>query len=141
MTIIRRNAIRARVSSRELELGRLMGRRLRYETDKTIYFDHGRWRRRCTPDFLFPKDRVAVFYDGCYWHECPEHHLNRRGGIARAKWERDNQLMAERGWVVLRMWEHEPDLRAFADHVIATVRRLRADARPGLVSEPFQDPA
>jgi len=24
-------------------------------------------------DFLFPKQRVAVFVDGCFWHGCPKH--------------------------------------------------------------------
>src|SRR5882724_3218304 len=23
------------------------------------------------PDFWFPKQRVAVFVDGCFWHGCP----------------------------------------------------------------------
>jgi DNA mismatch endonuclease, patch repair protein len=38
-------------------------------------------RRRAGParptnvgiDFLFPKARVAVFVDGCFWHGCPKH--------------------------------------------------------------------
>jgi|ERR1051326_4918635 G:T-mismatch repair DNA endonuclease (very short patch repair protein) len=25
------------------------------------------------PDFIFPKQRVAVFVDGCFWHGCPKH--------------------------------------------------------------------
>ncbi len=24
-------------------------------------------------DFVFPKQRVAVFVDGCFWHGCPRH--------------------------------------------------------------------
>lgn len=24
-------------------------------------------------DFIFPKQRVAVFVDGCFWHGCPKH--------------------------------------------------------------------
>ena len=31
------------------------------------------WRRNCKiagskPDFVFPKKRIAVFADGCFWH-------------------------------------------------------------------------
>ena len=26
------------------------------------------------PGFVFPVDRVAVFVDGCSWHECPRHY-------------------------------------------------------------------
>src|SRR3954469_24386844 len=30
------------------------------------------------PDIVFPRARVAVFVDGCFWHGCPEHfHLPR----------------------------------------------------------------
>jgi DNA mismatch endonuclease (patch repair protein) len=25
------------------------------------------------PDFVFPRQRVAVFVDGCFWHGCPLH--------------------------------------------------------------------
>ncbi|GDX12105.1 hypothetical protein LBMAG57_38770 [Verrucomicrobiota bacterium] len=35
------------------------------------------WRRHLcllgTPDFAFPKLRLAVFVDGCFWHGCPKH--------------------------------------------------------------------
>ena len=37
---------------------------------------HG-WRRRArvfgSPDFVFPKARLAVFVDGCFWHSCHLH--------------------------------------------------------------------
>src|SRR5215470_17111207 len=33
------------------------------------------WRRNYKlvgkPDFVFPKARIAVFVDGCFWHKCP----------------------------------------------------------------------
>ena len=28
---------------------------------------------RGNPDFVFPRQRVAVFVDGCFWHGCPIH--------------------------------------------------------------------
>ncbi len=35
------------------------------------------WRRHYPlpgkPDFVFPKQRLAVFVDGCFWHSCPKH--------------------------------------------------------------------
>src|SRR5215211_4714921 len=35
------------------------------------------WRRRYAmfgkPDFVFPKIKLAVFVDGCFWHVCPIH--------------------------------------------------------------------
>ncbi len=35
------------------------------------------WRRRQLvfgkPDFVFPKLKLAIFVDGCFWHGCPRH--------------------------------------------------------------------
>jgi len=93
---------------------------------------HG-WRRNYPlygrPDFVFPKLRLAVFVDGCFWHGCREHH--RRPTSNRKYWTRkiarnqarDRQtttLLRTRGWVVLRVWEHE--LRQ--ENQSALVRRL-----------------
>lgn len=78
------------------------------------------WRRRHplmgSPDFVFPKERVAVFVDGCFWHGHPR--LGRIPQTNRAFWEakiarnkaRDLQVNRElrrRGWAVVRIWEHE----------------------------------
>lgn len=71
-----------------------------------------------------------MFIDGCYWHACPEH--GTRPETNRAYWteklarnvERDNetnQLAAEAGWRVLRVWEHEPP-EAAANRIEATVK-------------------
>ncbi|MGW1193989.1 very short patch repair endonuclease [Streptomyces sp. NPDC002559] len=80
---------------------------------------------RRTADVVFPKAKVAVFVDGCFWHGCPEHYrpAKRRG----QKWEdkiqanrdRDaatNLALKEAGWTVVRIWEHE-DLDEAADRV------------------------
>jgi len=35
------------------------------------------WRRHWPlfgkPDFVFPKLKIAIFVDGCFWHCCPRH--------------------------------------------------------------------
>lgn len=71
---------------------------------------------RRTADLVFPRARVAVFLDGCFWHGCPEHHTvaatnakywsdKVRQNTAR---DRDtDQRLKEAGWVSLRIWEHE----------------------------------
>jgi DNA mismatch endonuclease (patch repair protein) len=68
------------------------------------------------PDFIFAKARVAVFVDGCFWHGCPEcGHIpksNRKYWQAKIlrNIERDEKQraeLAEQGWTVLRIWEHE----------------------------------
>ena len=43
----------------------------------------GRRARRSRPtkvgvDFIFPRQRVAVFVDGCFWHGCPIHSSPRK---------------------------------------------------------------
>lgn len=76
------------------------------------------WRRNYAlfgkPDFVFPKARVAVFVDGCFWHGHP---LKCRIPQAnRAYWEqkiarnsaRDRHVtrtLQEKGWKVVRIWE------------------------------------
>lgn len=89
---------------------------------------------RRTADLLFTRARVAVFIDGCYWHGCPEHlrmpTKNQdywRGKIGRNQ-TRDLETtsrLEERGWLVLRFWEHEPPDRV-AERVAQVVRNRRA---------------
>jgi DNA mismatch endonuclease (patch repair protein) len=68
------------------------------------------------PDVVFPRRRVAVFLDGCYWHACPEH--GTRPARNRRYWDdkldrnvaRDeavNKALSNAGWRVIRVWEHE----------------------------------
>lgn len=68
------------------------------------------------PDFVFPKLRLAVFVDGCFWHACPQHGTKPRNNAAfwREKLSRNkardrlvNQMLRRTGWRVLRVWEHE----------------------------------
>lgn len=68
------------------------------------------------PDFVFRKERVSVFVDGCFWHQCPLHSTvpeNNRGfweqKLARNV-ERDraaNRALEAEGWRVVRIWEHD----------------------------------
>lgn len=86
-------------------------------------------RRRV--DIVFPGARVAVFVDGCYWHGCPVHGTQPK---ANAEWwqrklaenrRRDadsNRRLAEEGWEVVRVWEHDDPAttaRQIATHVRA----------------------
>lgn len=88
-----------------------------------------------TADIVFPKQRIAVFIDGCYWHACPEHLTVARTNasywseklarnVARDA-DTTAQLQAS-GWRVLRYWEHE-DPDAVATSISAVVR---AQAHP-----------
>ena len=37
---------------------------------------------RVKPDFVFPKLKVAVFVDGCFWHGCSKHATKPRKNAA-----------------------------------------------------------
>lgn len=88
-----------------------------------------------TADAVFPTVRVAVFVDGCFWHRCPEHATTpvRNADywvpkLARNA-ERDREtdrLLEDAGWVVLRVWEHEP-----AGEAAERVREVVSDRRDG----------
>jgi len=71
---------------------------------------------RVRPDFVFPKLRLAVFVDGCFWHCCPLHATRPRNNapfwqkklasnVARDKLV--TRTLKRAGWRVLRLWEHE----------------------------------
>lgn len=71
-------------------------------------------RRRA--DIVFPRSRVAVFIDGCFWHGCPVHHTIAKTNASfwaekvRSNRERDadtDERLRAAGWTVIRVWEHE----------------------------------
>jgi DNA mismatch endonuclease (patch repair protein) len=67
------------------------------------------------PDFVFRRQKIAVYVDGCFWHGCPRHgtrptnnRLFWRMKIASnmARDSRVNESMRKAGWTVMRIWEH-----------------------------------
>ena len=68
------------------------------------------------PDFVFPNKRLAVFVDGCFWHQCPIHGeipiSNRvfwRKKLSRnsARDRHVTRVLQRQGWSILRIWQHE----------------------------------
>ena len=95
-------------------------------------------RRRA--DVLFPRQRLAVFVDGCFWHGCPEHGTAQNARSNSAYWAdkvrvnraRDEETPAElvaRGYRVLRFWEHD-DVQAACDAVEAALGEAGRTAGP-----------
>lgn len=86
-------------------------------------------RRRA--DLVFPRAKVAVYVDGCFWHGCPVHGTWPK---SNADWWRNkiknnrlrdadtNRELAAAGWMVIRVWEHE-DLEEAADAIARTVSK------------------
>jgi DNA mismatch endonuclease, patch repair protein len=68
------------------------------------------------PDIVFPRWKLAIFVDGCFWHGCPNHYVRPRSREEfwirklRQNIERDQRqtsALESAGWRVLRVWEHE----------------------------------
>jgi DNA mismatch endonuclease (patch repair protein) len=88
-------------------------------------------RRRA--DIVFPRQKVAVFIDGCFWHGCPEHgtttfHTNsafwtRKVLTNVARDQETSALIEGAGWQVLRFWEHVAP-EAAAEQIETTIQEL-----------------
>ncbi|KUL31265.1 hypothetical protein ADL15_22715 [Actinoplanes awajinensis subsp. mycoplanecinus] len=82
-------------------------------------------------DLVFPRDKIAVFVDGCFWHGCPEHckSPSTNSGYWSVKVARNvlrdrdtDARLTDEGWRVIRSWEHEP-ARQVVDRLIAARER------------------
>jgi len=78
------------------------------------------WRRNYPvkghPDFVFPKKRIAVFVDGCFWHGHDRRNTRPKENEDFWKAKREKNMSRDiavtenfekRGWTVLRIWECE----------------------------------
>jgi DNA mismatch endonuclease (patch repair protein) len=98
------------------------------------------WRRNAKlfgkPDFVFPKQRVAVFVDGCFWHRhagckfayTPKSRLEfwlRKfdNNIVRDKLV--TQTLRKAGWKIVRVWECDLVLRR-SNRVASRIKRTVA---------------
>ncbi len=87
-------------------------------------------------DIVFPKQKICIFIDGCFWHGCPIHFKIPK---INSKWWsekiRDNMLrdfrqnkdLNERGWTVIRYWEHDvtnENLSALCSEIELTVKNI-----------------
>jgi DNA mismatch endonuclease (patch repair protein) len=86
--------VRQKGTDAELSLRReLHARGLRYRLQVPLLT-----KPRRVADIVFPRTRIAVFVDGCFWHGCPEH----------ASWPKSNdRRLSASGWRVIRVWAHE----------------------------------
>ena len=93
------------------------------------------WRRNWPlfgkPDFAFPKLKLAVFVDGCFWHGCPLHATQPKTNATfwrkkistnRTRDRLVTRTLRARGWRVLRIWQHELS-RKNERHLLARLHR------------------
>lgn len=91
------------------------------------------WRRHYRiigkPDFAFPKSKLAVFVDGCFWHGCPLHYREPKTRIdfwkdkIETNRKRDKivaRALKKEGWKVIRVWEHQikKDLTGTVERIV-----------------------
>ena len=120
------NAQREQTTFGELNRGQLMSR-VHSTGNQTTEMQLARllrkarltgWRRHSPlpgrPDFVWPKMKVAVFVDGCFWHGHNCRNLTSktnaeawRDKIARTQTRdrRANRQLRRLGWKVIRIWE------------------------------------
>jgi DNA mismatch endonuclease (patch repair protein) len=78
------------------------------------------WRRNFKlfgkPDFVFPKRRLVIFVDGCFWHghDCRNTKPKDNQTYWQKKIERNQkrdlevtQVLSQKNWKVVRIWECE----------------------------------
>lgn len=78
------------------------------------------WRRNYNvkghPDFVFPKAKVAIFVDGCFWHghNCRntkpkdnEEYWNKKRERNKRHDQDITMRFEKRSWKVVRIWECE----------------------------------
>ena len=99
------------------------------------------WRRHLPlagrPDFAFPKARIAIFIDGCFWHRCPRcsnlpannrefWELKLQGNVVRDR--RVTRELRRSGWRVIRVWEHSLRDNPGRMRVLGALRRALSEA-------------
>src|SRR5439155_9935966 len=106
-----------------------------------LFREHGivGWRRNARvfgkPDFIFPRGRIAVFVDGCFWHrheDCkfaytPKSRLEFWGRKFDNNVKRDKvvtRALRKNRWKVLRIWECQLHRRYWAQ-IARRIARLR----------------
>jgi DNA mismatch endonuclease, patch repair protein len=85
------------------------------------------WPVAGKPDFAWPKLRVALFVDGCFWHGCrckrpPKSNASFWESKVVSNRRRDLKVtrrLRKEGWTVLRVWE----CAVSADRTIARIAR------------------
>lgn len=100
--------VKSKNTSLELKLRKeLWNRELRYRIHYPI---------KGKPDVVFPKQKIAVFIDGDFWHGYNWKKLKNnlkndfwknkiKNNIKRDK--KTNKILKEEGWKVIRFWGHD----------------------------------
>ena len=127
-----RSRIMSRIKGKDTKPEILLRKRLysmgfRYRTNMWLKFGKVRFR----PDIIFISKKVAIFVDGCFWHKCPKCYKEPKSN--RDYWlnkietntqrdKRQNILLENEGWEVLRFWEH--DINDNIDNIVNIISEV-----------------
>jgi len=84
-----------------------------------------------SPDIVCPRQKIAVFVHGCFWHGCPAHSGHPKTNSKfwldkvnanRKKDKRTRKKLKKLGWKVIRVWEHE--LERGVSRVATAIERI-----------------
>lgn len=90
------------------------------------------------PDIFFPKYKIAVFIDGCFWHKCPlcysEPKSNKEYWIPKIdknveRDRRNEKELKDMGIQVFRFWEHDisKNLEGTIEKFVQSFTEIKAD--------------
>lgn len=82
------------------------------------------------PDLIFSKRKIAIFFDGCFWHKCPKCFIKPM--TRKMFWKKKigsnikrdrvvNKQLQEMGWKVLRFWEH--DIESNSENIVDRIAK------------------
>lgn len=86
-----------------------------------------------SPDISYPKQKVAIFVNGCFWHRCPicnpkppKTHAEYWGPKFQRNVDRDMEksgLLERQGWKVVVAWECEikSDVNGIVNRIIGVL--------------------
>lgn len=84
-------------------------------------------------DIAFPKKKLAIFIDGCFWHGCPVHGMvpkaNRKWWLKKlaenkGRDSKISRILESDGWTVLRFWTHQSP-EEMVTTIIETINRVK----------------
>jgi len=100
------------------------------------------WRRNYRlsgkPDFVFPRLKITVFIDGCFWHGCPRHcrmpstnkkYWNEKIEKNKIRDAKVTKALKVKGWQVIRIWEHEVKLGKI-NNKLNRIRKIAQQSTP-----------
>lgn len=89
------------------------------------------------PDIYFPKAKVAIFLDGCFWHGCGRcGHVPKTNSLFWAtkisrnqnRDRRNSQLVRKEGIRVIRFWEHSLNNPSQLQRILRRIQAILAKA-------------